>query len=212
MRSGHHRTQTPTAENVLRQRRRLPSWGERCRQTIEKSQRWTRVHPDSVQHRESPSAFAFCFLGRGAPHRLVLVAGRLAQLEDPSREGLLPLDRLSFFFLLFFHLLFYFLFLLCSFSLFLFLSLLCFLLSFLFLFLSFPFFFLLFHPVSLLEHEGELSPLFLSPFSQIPLLNVLFPFKRLLPLLLLPANELGGKEEGLQSLPPAQMRVSLLPR
>src|SRR5271170_4638661 len=159
MRSGHHRTQTPTAENVLRQRRRLPSWGERCRQTIEKSQRWTRVHPDSVQHRESPSAFAFCFLGRGAPHRLVLVAGRLAQLEDPSREGLLPLDRLSFFFLLFFHLFLYFLFLLRSFSLLLFLSLLCFLFSFLLLLLSFSLFLLFSLLVSLLEHEGELPSL-----------------------------------------------------
>src|SRR5271170_685235 len=155
MRSGHHRTQTPTVESVLRQRRRLPSWGEWSRQTIEKSHRWTRVHPDSVQHRESPSAFAFCSLGRGAPHRLVLVAGRLAQLEDPSREGLLPLDRLSFFFLLFSHLLFYLLFL------------------------------LFFLPVSLLEHEGELSPLLLSPFPQVSLLNVFFPFKRLFPLLLL---------------------------
>src|SRR5271170_6849101 len=106
MRSGHHRTQTPTVESVLRQRRRLPSWGEWSRQTIEKSQRRTRVHPDPVQHRESPSAFAFLSLGRGAPHRLVLVAGRLAQLEDPSREGFLPLDCLSFFFLLFLHFLF----------------------------------------------------------------------------------------------------------
>src|SRR5271170_4071482 len=126
MRSGHHRTQTPTVESVLRQRRRLPSWGEWSRQTIEKSQRWTRVHPDPVQHRESPSAFAFCFLGRGAPHRLVLVAGRLAQLEDPSREGLLPLDGFSFFFLLFCHLFLHLLFLLGSFSLSLFLFLLCF--------------------------------------------------------------------------------------
>src|SRR5271170_2315861 len=195
MRSGHHRTQTPTVESVLRQRRRLPSWGEWSRQTIEKSHRWTRVHPDSVQHRESPSAFAFCSLGRGAPHRLVLVAGRLAQLEDPSREGLLPLDRLSFFFLLFSHLLFYFLFLLCSFSLLLFLSLLCFLFSFFLLLLSLPFFLLLFLPVALLEHEGEFSPLFFPPFPQVSLFDVLFPFKRLLPLLLLLANELGRKEE-----------------
>src|SRR5271170_8400030 len=140
MRSGHHRTQTPTVESVLRQRRRLPSWGEWSRQTIEKSHRRTWDHSDPVQHRESPSAFAFLFLGRGAPHRLVLVAGRLAQLEDPSREGLLPLDGFSFFSLLFGHLFLHLLFLLCPFSLLLFLSLLCFLFSFLFLFLSFLFF------------------------------------------------------------------------